>query len=116
VKGKVISATEFKSKCMACLSEIDPTGEPITITKRRRPVAVLRPVKRKPIKSPAGSWARKGRILGDIVNTDFYWECAQESRSRPPWCPSSSNLALLKRVCDIKLEPIDCRTLWIHRR
>jgi prevent-host-death family protein len=59
------------------LSEIEQLGEPITITKRGRPVAVLGPVKRAPLKSPRDSWAKKGRIVGDIVNTDFFWECAE---------------------------------------
>ena len=77
MQTRVLSASEFKAKCLACLSEIEQLGEPITITKRGRPVAVLGPVKRAPLKSPRDSWAKKGRIVGDIVNTDFFWECAE---------------------------------------
>lgn len=76
MKSKVLSATEFKAKCLACLSEIEQAGVPITITRRGRPVAVLGPVGRPALKSPRDSWAKKGRILGDIVNTDFFWESA----------------------------------------
>jgi len=77
MQTRVLSASEFKAKCLACLSEIEQRGEPITITKRGRPVAVLGPVKRPALKSSRDSWAKKGRIVGDIVNTDFFWECAE---------------------------------------
>jgi prevent-host-death family protein len=77
---RVLSASEFKAKCLACLSEIEQRGEPITITKRGRPVAVLGPVKRSALKSPRGSWAKKGRIVGDIVDMSdlITWEVASE--------------------------------------
>ncbi len=73
---KVLSASEFKAKCLACLTEIEEVGEPITITKRGRPVAVLGPVSRPALKSSRDSWARKGRIVGDIVDTSdlINWE------------------------------------------
>ena len=75
---RVLSASEFKAKCLACLGEIEQSGETITITRRGRPVAVLGPVKKPIRKSPANSWARKAKILGDIVNTDtsIVWEVA----------------------------------------
>jgi prevent-host-death family protein len=78
VKERVLSASECKAKFLACLGEIEQFGEPITITRRGRPVAVLGPVKRGARKSPQNSWARKGRILGDIVNGDAsLWEAAK---------------------------------------
>jgi len=78
VKDRVLSASEFKAKCLACLGEIEQTGEPITITRRGRPVAVLGPAKRAAGKSPRDSWSRKARIVGDIVNVDTsaLWEVA----------------------------------------
>jgi prevent-host-death family protein len=78
MKDRVLSASEFKAKCLACLGEIEQTGEPITITRRGRPVAVLGPAKRASGKSPRDSWARKARITGDIVNADTsaIWEVA----------------------------------------
>lgn len=76
---RVLSASEFKAKCLACLGEIEHFGEPITITRRGRPVAVLGPAKSNILKSPRNSWARKGRIVGDIVNhdTSALWEVAR---------------------------------------
>jgi prevent-host-death family protein len=70
MQERVLSASEFKAKCLACLSEIEQSGESITITRRGRPVAVLGPAKRPIWKSPRGSWAGKGQIVGDIVNGD----------------------------------------------
>jgi prevent-host-death family protein len=74
----VLSASECKAKFLACLDAIEQFGEPITITRRGRPVAVLGPIGRRARKSPRNSWARKGRILGDIVNGDVsLWEVAK---------------------------------------
>jgi prevent-host-death family protein len=79
MKDRVLSASEFKAKCLACLGEIERFGEPITITRRGRPVAVLGPVERRGQKSPRDSWARRGRIVGDIVKKDSsgLWEVAR---------------------------------------
>jgi prevent-host-death family protein len=78
MKERVLSASEFKAKCLACLGEIEQFGESITITRRGRPVAVLGPANHIAGKSPRNSWARKGRIVGDIVNQDMsaLWEAA----------------------------------------
>jgi prevent-host-death family protein len=70
MKSQVVSATEFKAKCLALLDEIQQRGGSITITKRGRPVAVVGPAKANAWKSPKNSWAGKARIAGDIVNTD----------------------------------------------
>jgi len=76
VKERLVSATEFKAKCLALLDEIEQRGEPITVTRRGRPVAVLGAPKRTAWKSPRNSWAKKARIVGDIVDTDTsrLWE------------------------------------------
>jgi prevent-host-death family protein len=36
---KVMSASQFKARCLAVLDEIAATGEPVVVTKRGRPVA-----------------------------------------------------------------------------
>jgi prevent-host-death family protein len=79
MKERVTSASEFKAKCLACLSEIERSGEPITITRRGRPVAVLGPARRSGLKSPRDSWAGKMRIVGDIVNLDtsILWDAVR---------------------------------------
>lgn len=78
MKERVLSASGFKAKCLACLDEIEQTGEPITITRRGRPVAVLGPVQHRARKSPRNSWARKAHIEGEIVNTTFWWDAAEQ--------------------------------------
>ncbi len=42
--AKTIAAAEFKATCLRLIDEMNESGEPITITKRGRPVAVLTPV------------------------------------------------------------------------
>lgn len=69
MRTRVVSATEFKAKCLAFLDDIEQRGEPITITRRGAPVAVLGPTKKKAWKSPMGGWTGRARIVGDIVNT-----------------------------------------------
>jgi len=76
MKQRVVSATEFKAKCLAILDEIEERGEPITVTRRGRAVAVLGPAPRNRWKSPKNTWARKAEVVGDIVNPDMsgLWE------------------------------------------
>ncbi len=65
-----MSASEFKAKCLACLTEIEQSGESITITRRGRPVAVVGPTP-KASTSLRDRFKGKIKIKGDIVNTDF---------------------------------------------
>jgi prevent-host-death family protein len=76
MKNRVVSATEFKAKCLALLDEIDDRGGTIMITKRGRPLAMLAPVKRRRLKSPEGAWVGKVRIVGDLASADTssLWE------------------------------------------
>lgn len=76
MKPRVVSATEFKAKCLAFLDAIEQHGESIMVTRRGHPVAILGPAQRRAWKSPRDSWAGKGRIVGDIVNADMsgLWE------------------------------------------
>ena len=77
---RVVNATEFKARCLGLLDEVSESGEPITVTKRGRPVAVVGPPKRKPWKSPAGSLAGKAFIVGDIVSPlpSEIWDCLRD--------------------------------------
>jgi prevent-host-death family protein len=71
MKHQIVSATEFKAKCLALLDQIAEEGGTVTVTKRGRPMATVGPVKRKPFKSSEGILAGKVKIIGDIVNADF---------------------------------------------
>ena len=41
--GKSMGAAEFKAACLSVIRQMDKDGEPVTITNRGRPVAVLTP-------------------------------------------------------------------------
>ena len=44
VKMKTIRATEFKARCLRVIAQLNKDHEPVTITKRGRPVAILSPL------------------------------------------------------------------------
>lgn len=70
MKDRLVTATEFKAKCLALLDEVDGEGGTITVTKRGRPVAVVKPARKRAWKSPEGSWSGKVQIVGDLANED----------------------------------------------
>lgn len=41
--GKMVSATEFKAKCLQLIAAMEKDGEPITVTRRGKPVAEVTP-------------------------------------------------------------------------
>ena len=41
--NKIVSATEFKAKCLRLIDEMQVDGQPITITKRGKVVAEVKP-------------------------------------------------------------------------
>ena len=43
--NKTIPASAFQAKCLRIINEMAEDGEPVTITNRGRPVAVLSPVR-----------------------------------------------------------------------
>jgi prevent-host-death family protein len=71
--GRSIGATAFKAECLKIMDEVARTGESVTITKRGRPVAELRPVRGKS-KSLFG--AMKGSVIyEDMVRPlEVEWE------------------------------------------
>jgi len=69
--GRVIGAAEFKAHCLRILDEVERSGEAVTVTKRGRPVAEVKPVEKKERRSIIG--AMKGSIIriGDIVSPAY---------------------------------------------
>lgn len=80
---RVISATEFKAKCLALLDEVAASGETLTVTKRGVPVATLGPPPKKKRRSQMGVLEGKMKIKGDIVNFSFAddWEMVREEEA-----------------------------------
>ena len=65
-----IRVSEFKTKCLAVLDEVERTGESVTILKRGRPVARLVPLVEKG-RYPQHSLFGTVEILGDVVEPVF---------------------------------------------
>jgi prevent-host-death family protein len=70
-KEKILTATEFKAKCLKILEGLDPAG--ITITKRGRPIARLTPVATVDNKKFYGCLKGKISIKGNIFSTGRKW-------------------------------------------
>jgi prevent-host-death family protein len=81
---RVVSATEFKAKCLSLLDEVNSRGGTITVTKRGQPVAVLSPAKKKQWKSLRNVLAGKVEIAGDIVNfdTSHLWDALRKDQPK----------------------------------
>jgi prevent-host-death family protein len=41
MKNRIMSATEFKAKCLSVLDEVERSGNTVTVNKRGRPVATV---------------------------------------------------------------------------
>ena len=79
MKNRVISATEFKAKCLSLLDEVQTEGGTVTITKRGRPVATLHQVRTRPGKTTEGAWAGKVSFSSDWMrDRSDLWEVLHE--------------------------------------
>ncbi len=61
--AKSVGAAEFKATCLRVIKQLQTDGEPVTITNRGRPVAVLSPVPA-PGARPTIIGAMRGSVLG----------------------------------------------------
>lgn len=69
-----ITISEFKSHCLEILSKLSTTSEPIIITKRNKPIAVVNSFKQEK-KSLFGLLHNKAAINGDIISSlNEEWE------------------------------------------
>jgi prevent-host-death family protein len=58
--NKIVSASEFKAKCLRLIDEMQVDGQPITITKRGKVVAKLSPENNVPRRLLFGALASPG--------------------------------------------------------
>ena len=83
--SRTIGAAEFKAHCLRILDEVERTGEPVTITKRGRPVAEVKPVENREGKSIFG--LLKGSVIwrGDPEESGFDpdWEKEWDANNPP---------------------------------
>jgi prevent-host-death family protein len=82
---KTIGAAEFKAHCLRILDEVQRSGEPVTITKRGKPVAEVKPVEDEQRPSVLGCLKGTVTILGDIEESPFDpdWEEQWEANNPP---------------------------------
>ena len=62
---KQMRASAFKAKCLKVMDDIQATGEPVTVTKRGKPVVKVIPVESEK-DDIFGFMAGKAEIVGDI--------------------------------------------------
>lgn len=67
---RTIDASDFKTRCMQVLDDVQATGTEIVITKQGKLVARLCPIG--PVRrSLGGLWKGMARVRGDIVHVDW---------------------------------------------
>ena len=64
---KTMSASAFKTNCLAVLDEVKAKRVAVVITKHRKPVAMLLPVKTA-ADDIFGFFRNRGRITGDVLS------------------------------------------------
>ena len=57
---RTMKASEFKARCLRLIKQMNQDGEPVTVTNRGRPVAML---------SPLPEQARSASIIGAMAGT-----------------------------------------------
>jgi prevent-host-death family protein len=73
---KTVTVTEFKAHCLELVNEVSRTGEPVVLTKRGKPTAmVVSPPSQEGNRWIPGRYEDKIRIVCDIVAPlDEPWE------------------------------------------
>ena len=67
---KTMLVSEFKAKCSAALKEVQRTREPMLITLRSKPLAIIQPAAENPAGKQLGGLKGKMEIHGDLIQAD----------------------------------------------
>ena len=79
--GRMVGIAEFKANCTRLIAEMERDGVPITITKRGKAVAELKPARDPTRTGPFGCMKGTVTIMGDIVGPlDPDWEAEWEAK------------------------------------
>jgi prevent-host-death family protein len=73
---RMIKTSEFKTKCLALVSEVERTGHGVVITRNGKPIAELVPHRRRQRKAKALGLLKDSLfVTGDIISPiDVEWE------------------------------------------
>ena len=55
MSARIVPAAQFKAECLRLIDEMNESGEPVTITRRGKPVAVLSPIQSSPARTLIGA-------------------------------------------------------------
>lgn len=80
--NRTITATEFKSKCLALLDEVNQTGDTLTITKRGVQVATVEPPPKNGFPSSEGILAGMFPDFAGFDDKDFQINWNFERRAK----------------------------------
>jgi prevent-host-death family protein len=66
---ETVAISRFKATCLAVLQRVRRTGKPVLVTRFGKPIAeIVPPSGRARTQSWIGSFASRGRIVGDILS------------------------------------------------
>ena len=69
MEQETIMISNFKATCLSVLDRVKKTGQPILVTRRGEPIALIGPPpQQKSYKSWMGMFCSRGRITGDIIS------------------------------------------------
>ena len=82
MEKEVVTISKFKATCLALLNKVKRTGQPILVTRRGEPIALVSPPP-EPEKPDSwlGMFQSRGKIVGDIVPPildQTVWEVLKE--------------------------------------
>lgn len=78
---EIITASDFKARCLAILDRVQRTGERIVISKRGLPVAELGPAARANEEYPQLALKGTVAVLGDVLAPaapEHFWESLRQ--------------------------------------
>jgi len=69
MEEETIVISKFKATCLAVLSKVKQTGQPVLVTRRGEPIALIEPPPQpEKRESWLGMFSSRGTITGDIIS------------------------------------------------
>ncbi len=82
MKEETIVISKFKATCLAVLSRVKQTGQPVLVTRRGEPIAIIEPPPQPERRdSWLGMFRSRGTITGDIISpalSSREWEALEQ--------------------------------------